>query len=100
MTNITDITPLQFIVLALAAYRLCRLVIQDTVTEALRNRVWRHFPPTTSLGYLITCYWCTGIWVSSLIVCLYTIVPLPTFAVSLVLALSAAVGIVAARVDS
>lgn len=100
MTNIIDITPFQFIVLSLATYRICRLIIQDTITESLRDRLWRRFPPTTYLGYLITCYWCMGIWASSLVFGMYTIVPSPTFAVSLALALSSAVGIVAARVDS
>jgi len=96
----TDIAPFQFVVLALATYRLCRLIVEDTLLESLRNLVWRRFPPTTKLGYLITCYWCTGIWASSLTICMYIIVPTPTFAVSLVLAMSAAVGIIAARVDS
>ena len=96
----TDVTPFQFIVLTLAAYRLCRLLVEDTLLESFRNLVWRRFPPTTYLGYLITCYWCTGIWASSLVICMYTIVPTPTFAVSLILAISTVVGIVAARVES
>jgi hypothetical protein len=87
------------VVLALAVYRVCRLIIQDTVAEKLRVRIWDKYSVTSGIGYLITCYWCTSIWVASLFVGMYTIVPVPTLAVSYVLALSAVVGIVAARVD-
>lgn len=94
-----DLTTVEFIVMALAVYRLCRLIIEDTVTEKLRNQVWRRFRPDRGVGYLITCYWCTGFWVASLVVTSYIIVPVPTMAVSLVLALSAGAGLVAAWMD-
>jgi hypothetical protein len=86
-------------VLALAIYRVCRLVVEDAVTEKLRNRIWARYSITSGIGYWITCYWCTSIWVASLFVGMYTMIPIPTLTVSYVLALSAVVGIVAARVD-
>jgi hypothetical protein len=89
----------ELIVLALAVYRICRLIIEDAVTERLRELVWSRFKPSHGIGYLITCYWCTGFWVASLLVLLFIIVPVPTMAASLVLALSALAGIVAARLD-
>jgi hypothetical protein len=89
----------ELIVLALAVYRICRLIIEDAVTERLRKLVWSRFKPSHGIGYLITCYWCTGFWVASLLVLLFIIVPVPTMAASLVLALSALAGIVAARLD-
>lgn len=89
----------ELIVLALAVYRICRLIIEDAVTEKVRDAIWSKFPPSHGIGYLITCYWCTGFWVASLVVVLFMIIPVPTIAASLVLALSALAGIIAARLD-
>jgi hypothetical protein len=89
----------ELVVLALAVYRVCRLIIEDAVTERLREAVWRRFDASHGIGYLITCYWCTGFWVASLLVLLFIIVPVPTMAASLILALSALAGIIAARLD-
>jgi hypothetical protein len=89
----------ELIVLALAVYRICRLIIEDAVTERLREAVWSRFDASRGIGYLITCYWCTGFWVASLLVLLFIIVPVPTMAASLILALSALAGIIAARLD-
>lgn len=94
-----ELTISELIILALATYRLCRLIIEDTVTERLRVAIWARFKPSHGIGYLITCYWCTGFWVASLLVLLFIIVPVPTIAASLVLALSALAGIIAARLD-
>lgn len=88
-----------FVILTLAVYRLSRLVVEDAVLEPLRTRVWAKFPPSNMIGYWFTCYWCTSIWFATLVVVSYTIVPVPTMFVSLILALSAITGIIAARVD-
>ncbi len=94
-----EITITELIVLALATYRLCRLIIEDAVTERLRTAIWSRQNASQGIGYLITCYWCTGFWVASLLVLMFIIVPVPTMAAALVLALSALAGIVAARLD-
>ena len=86
-------------ILGLAVYRLTRLIIQDQVFDRARKAVWNKFGPKDGIGYLITCYWCTSFWVSSLVVLCYTIVPIPTTAVAFVLALSAITGIIAAWLD-
>lgn len=99
MGSALSITLVDLIILTLATYRLARLIIEDTVTERLRTAIWRKYPPSHGVGYLITCYWCTGFWVASLLVLLFIIVPVPTIAASLVLALSALAGIIAARLD-
>lgn len=91
---------LDLAVLALAAYRLTRLVTTDTLLEPLRERWWRRFPPSTQPGYLITCDWCTSMWISAPIVLMYSIYPTATVYVCAVFALSAAVGIIAALVRS
>jgi Protein of unknown function (DUF1360) len=87
------------VLLTLATYRLSRIIIEDTIMERFRHFVWRHFPYDKTIGYLITCYWCMGFWISSLFVVAYIIVPIPTIAVSSVLAISAAAGILAAWMD-
>ena len=87
------------VVLALAVYRVSRLIIQDKVLEKVRDLIWKKYTGMSGIGYLITCYWCTSFWVSSLVVISYIIVPVPTMAVSLVLALSAVIGLISARVD-
>lgn len=96
---VSELSLVVFLILALAAYRITRAIIEDTVFDWLRVRVWKRFDESTPLGYLFTCYWCMGFWVSSLVVLAYIIVPIPTVVVSLVMALSAVTGIIAARVD-
>lgn len=87
------------LLLALAAYRITRAIVEDDIFDWLRVRVWKRFPPETKFGYLFTCYWCMGFWVSSLVVLTYIIVPVPMMVISLILALSAITGIIAARLD-
>jgi hypothetical protein len=89
-------TPLEFVVLALACYRLTRLVLEDEIVAPLRERIWRRYSPTSgnNIGYLITCPWCTSIWVGSLLVVMYKIAPEPAFYVSCAFALSAIAGLI------
>lgn len=84
----------------LATYRLSRLVVEDEITEPLREKIWKKHPPTTRLGYLITCYWCSSIYAASALEISRIIAPKTTQRVETVLALSAVAGIVAARMDS
>jgi len=59
---------LSLIILALATFRVTRLMTTDIIFETPRNLFWRRFPPETSkLGYLLTCEWCLSIWVASLL---------------------------------
>jgi hypothetical protein len=88
-----------FFILALAAHRLTRLVTTDTIFSPLREKIWNKFPPDrVNLGYLITCDWCTSIWVSAILISSYLLIPYPTLVVSLVLAISTIVGYLAARI--
>lgn len=85
-------------VIVLTALRLTRLVTTDHVTSPLRDRLWRRFPPSTSLGYLVTCNWCTSFWVSVPLLLSYSIAQTATVYVSAPFALSAAVGLLTALV--
>lgn len=88
-----------YILLVLAAYRTTRLITTDTVTEPIREKIWKKFPPSTMFGYLLTCNWCVGFWVSLAFVVAYILVPDVTFVVSLVLSTSALVGIIASKAE-
>lgn len=83
----------------LASYRLTRLVTTDDITAPLRDKIWSRFPPDTRTGYLITCDWCSSIYTASLLVFLYMIVPVPATVLFLVLAGSAAAGIISTCLD-
>lgn len=92
----TDYSALDLVIVALATFRLTRLITTDVITESIRERVWRRFPPSTRTGYLFTCDWCMSIYSASLVIPMYKIAPFMTA----VLALSAITGIIAARVDN
>ena len=49
---------------ALATHRLTRLMVEDSLTEPLRNKFWEHFPPDsgTSPGTVLTCPHCSSVW--------------------------------------
>lgn len=86
---------LEFVILALATFRATRLIIADTVFSRIRDGIWKKFPPENGgIGYLITCEWCTSIWVASLLVLLYMIWPTPVIAGASILALSAITGLI------
>ena len=84
---------------ALAAYRITRFIIEDSLPERLRNRIWDRFPPHKGIGYLITCYWCSGFWVATLLTVGYILVPSVMFYVALALALSTTTGIISKLLD-
>lgn len=91
-----DITIVNFVILALGAYRLTHLITTDAIADGFRQWVWSKYAPTTKIGYLITCNWCTGFWVSLLFVVGASALPQVTLVVSLVLAISALVGLLSA----
>ena len=98
-THVLNEPILQFLILALATFRLARLLTTDVIFEPLRNRIWKRLPPSTQFGYLFTCNWCTSIWAASLLTICYTIVPTATVVVALPFALSAVAGIITSRFD-
>lgn len=94
------IDTLDFIILTLAIFRLTRLVTTDTILEKFREFIWKKSPPEKNgIGYLITCNWCSSIWVSSLVFSMYKIATEPMIFVCSILALSGFAGIIASRVE-
>jgi len=94
-----EITAVHFIILALGAYRMTHLITTDAIADSFRNWIWSKYSPMTKIGYLITCNWCTGFWVSLLFVIGASILPQFTFVVSLVLAISAVIGLLSAWIE-
>jgi hypothetical protein len=91
-----ELTALNFVIVALAAFRATHMITTDVIAEGFRNKIWSKFPPSTKLGYLITCNWCTGFWMSGIFVFGAIILPQITIVVSLVLAVSALIGLISA----
>ena len=86
------------VIFGLAGYRITRLLLWDHLFDGFRSWLWRHWPPERGgIGYLFTCPWCMGFWVASLLVIAYIIVPGPTTVVATVFAISAVIGLLAAR---
>lgn len=65
------------IVDALATYRLTKLVIDDYITEPLRDKVYAKFgdPADSKVSYLVTCPWCVSIYIGIGVVAARTIAP-------------------------
>lgn len=95
-----EITTINFIILALAAFRLTHLITTDAIADNFRQWVWKKWSPMSKIGYLITCNWCTGFWVSVFLVVSASVLPQVTFVVSLMLAISATIGLLSAWIEN
>lgn len=89
-----------YVIMALAAYRLTRLLTTDVILEDLREKIWKKYPPSTKIGYLFTCNWCMSIWAAAFLVFLASLLPAVAYVVSLILSISALVGLVATKLDN
>lgn len=78
----------------IATYRLTRLVMEDRVTEDLRNLVYENFPRDSKVSYLLGCAWCVSIWAGLAIFTLRRVSPQTADIVSGLLAASAVTGVV------
>lgn len=87
---LTGITVGNFILMALAIFRLVRLFTYDHITAFFRDWFMGH--PENSfmgtVGALLHCPWCTGLWFSFLVVFLVYATPI-AWPVVLILALAA-----------
>ena len=81
-----------FLLMALAAQRLVRLFAYDHVTAFIRNWFAGADERTLrgTLGALLGCPWCTGLWFALVVVFCYFATPVAWYAI-LVLALSSVV---------
>jgi hypothetical protein len=89
---------LVFIIAGLATYRLTRLIVDDEIFAPIRNKILNRFNPEYSkFGYILTCTWCSSVWVALLVVISGIIIPTIAFYIGLVLALSAVAGYLTAH---
>jgi len=101
-----------FILLALAAFRLTRLLVYDRITEFIRKPFHEIKEETDSdgsivevlyvkgtgirkfLGELLSCHWCTGVWCSAIIYIGKVFLPVVFQPVIFILALAAAAALI------
>ncbi|WNS76891.1 DUF1360 domain-containing protein [Bacillus sp. DTU_2020_1000418_1_SI_GHA_SEK_038] len=80
---------MELLILALASFRLTRLLVFDKITEFLRRPFFEELEEKNEageidiyitpkkggirgfLGQLLSCYWCTGVWTSIVVCVLY-----------------------------
>lgn len=98
--NEIDISPISYIMLILASYRLTHLIVFDKITEFLRKPFMKKIEvktnegtkmkevPKSLFGYLLNCYWCAGVWSAIFLGCFYLL--LPKYAIILIFILSIA----------
>jgi hypothetical protein len=106
-----------FIILALASFRLTRLFVFDKITEFIRNPFFEEMedvnelgtvevyyvpkgtPVKKFIGELLSCYWCTGVWISAAVVGGYFFLPVIFVPIILVFAVAGLGAIVEALVQ-
>ena len=90
------------LILGLASFRLTRLIMFDKIMEFLRSPFFDEVREEDEvylipkprgvrkwIGELLNCYWCTGIWISSALLCGYNFFPVISIPVILILAIAA-----------
>jgi len=89
--------------LTLAAYRITRLLIEDYILSGPRDKLFdkiksKDTPARGMLLYLLTCYWCLGLWVAVILAIPYIFFPDAMMVVALPFAISTVVGLIDQKV--
>ncbi|MEH7238312.1 DUF1360 domain-containing protein [Bacillus sp. JJ1562] len=97
---------LEFALFGLASFRLTRLIVFDKITAFIRKPFIHEYEETDPdgttatyvevkgkglrawIGELISCYWCTGIWISAFLYAGWIIWPIGTEFIIAVLAIA------------
>lgn len=87
-----------FVLLALAAFRVFRLIAEDAILDRPRDRVTGRLGEKSEL--FIVCPWCLGFWIALAWWLAWIPWPHGTLVVATPAALSAIVGLVSSRLDS
>jgi hypothetical protein len=100
------ITFLNLLILGLASFRLTRLIVFDKITEWIRTPFFDemeeedengvieiyYLPKKKGLkkffGELLSCYWCTGIWASVIVVVSFYLFPFYSTPIIVILAVA------------
>lgn len=79
-----ELSWMAFVMIVLASYRLTHLIVFDKIAEPLRDIFLKKTEtetheikkvPKSLIGYLLTCYWCTGVWSAILLGLMYIWIP-------------------------
>ncbi|MBM4764266.1 DUF1360 domain-containing protein [Bacillus sp. B15-48] len=94
-------------IIGLASFRLTRLLVFDKITEFIRSPFFDevkegediYLVPKNKgmrrwIGEALNCYWCTGIWVSMLLLLGYLFLPVISIPLIILLAIAAVAGII------
>jgi len=82
------ISVFDFVLLALAIFRLIRLFVYDSVTNFVRDHFAQYQKgPGKTISNLLNCPWCTGIWMALFVAFFYFTTPLAWYPI-LILALA------------
>ncbi|RKQ37254.1 DUF1360 domain-containing protein [Oceanobacillus halophilus] len=105
------ITGLEVILLALATFRLTRLIVFDKISQFLRSPFHEEVEEKETdgdvvtyiqikgtglrawIGELLSCYWCTGIWCAATLIGLYYIWADIMEVIIIILAVAGAAGV-------
>lgn len=63
------------VVAALAVTRLTRLVVDDQITIGFRRWIFNKLGEDHSVSYLITCPWCSSVWIAAMVMPVATLWP-------------------------
>lgn len=87
------------IVDSLATYRLTRLVTEDVIAAPVRDKIFEKHPPhDRSWSYVLTCPWCSSVWIGIGVMIARKIVPSAWDPLAKGLAASAVTGVISERV--
>jgi hypothetical protein len=92
--------PWEFALLALAAFRIWKLVGDDAILDPLRDKVLARLDREgETWSYFVTCPWCAGFWVTALWWLSWLAWDYGTLVAATLFALSAAVGYLGVLID-
>lgn len=57
--------PLTVVLTILFIWRITRLLVADAILHPIRERIVLRYGPDQWFAYLITCAWCTSVWVAA-----------------------------------
>lgn len=97
----TKTSPLDTAVQALATYRIAKLIIDDKITEDIREKIFVKYgdPAVSKVSYAFTCFWCVSIYAGLGIALGDTVFPRTTRLLTRALAFSAVTGLLAENED-
>ena len=96
-------TGIEFVLVALAAFRVTRLVVFDQLTEPLRDHTVYKLSDDGFSGWvrdLFDCAWCAGFWIAGLFAIGWALNEQATLWVALPFAISAVTGLIARNLDA